>query len=148
MDGSDRYAVYTREIDANLEFDAEQLALCPVLLQARVPKGADIRLTVIGESEFSVEIVGDRTAPVDWRGPDTDVQFRPCALPTSVLTQCRSLLNTLGLRYGAIDLVRTPEDEYYFLEVNPAGEWAWLEHQLGLSMRQAFIDLFYPESKL
>jgi hypothetical protein len=53
------------------------------------------------------------------------------------------MLANLGLRYGAFDFVRTPDDRFVFLEVNPTGEWAWLEEHLALPMRDAFIRLFF-----
>ena len=53
------------------------------------------------------------------------------------------MLYDLGLVYGAFDFIRTPDDDLVFLEVNPTGEWAWLEDQLGFPMRDAFIHLFY-----
>lgn len=146
VEGAEYYAVYTREIEPDVEFDPQQVALCPVLLQERVAKGADVRVTVIGESIFAVEIVGNRNVPLDWRKPDANVRFKECSLPSAVRCQCRQLMKTLGLLYGAIDFVRSPEGRHYFLEVNPAGEWAWLEHQLGIPMRQAFIDLFFEDT--
>ena len=36
-------------------------------------------------------------------------------------------MEALGLRFGAIDFIRTPEGEHVFLEVNPSGEWGMLE---------------------
>ena len=53
------------------------------------------------------------------------------------------MLQTLGLVYGAFDFIRTPRGEDVFLEVNPTGEWAWLENSLGFPMRDAFVELFY-----
>ena len=33
----------------------------------------------------------------------------------------------------------------FFLEVNPTGEWAWLEVAVGLPMRDAFLRLFFDD---
>jgi hypothetical protein len=51
----------------------------------------------------------------------------------------------VGLLYGAFDFLRTPEGELVFLEINPTGEWAWLEDRLRFPMRDAFIQLFYGD---
>ena len=44
---------------------------------------------------------------------------------------CHVLVDRLGLRYGAIDLVHTTDGRYCFLEINPNGEWLWLQDALG-----------------
>ncbi|WP_341837106.1 hypothetical protein WJU16_04385 [Chitinophaga pollutisoli] len=36
-------------------------------------------------------------------------------------------MDRYGLNYGAIDLILTPEGKYYFLELNAAGEFFWLD---------------------
>jgi len=46
----------------------------------------------------------------------------------------RSFLQTLRLRYAAIDLIESADDRLVFLEANPAGNWLWLEEKLGLSI--------------
>jgi len=46
----------------------------------------------------------------------------------------------LGLRYSAIDLIRTQDGDLVFLEVNPNGEWMWLEDMCGFPLRDAIID--------
>ena len=46
----------------------------------------------------------------------------------------RSLLDfmrRMGLIYGAIDMIRTPDGRHVFLEVNSAGEWGWIEFEIG-----------------
>jgi D-alanine-D-alanine ligase-like ATP-grasp enzyme len=63
--------------------------------------------------------------------------------PDELSSLCLNTLQTLDLLYGAFDFIRTPNNEWYFLEVNPAGEWAWLEQELHLPMSQAFIEIFY-----
>jgi biotin carboxylase len=51
--------------------------------------------------------------------------------------------------YGAIDMRRTPDGEYYFLEVNPAGQWHFVEHRTGLQITKAMAGLLarYDDAK-
>jgi hypothetical protein len=37
----------------------------------------------------------------------------------------------MGLIYGAIDMRLTPDGRYVFLEINPAGQWLFVEHRTG-----------------
>jgi glutathione synthase/RimK-type ligase-like ATP-grasp enzyme len=46
----------------------------------------------------------------------------------------------LGLVYGAIDLRRTPEGEYVFLEVNTAGEFLFIEERTGQQISKALAE--------
>jgi len=50
-------------------------------------------------------------------------------LPPAVEAQLRQLMARLGLVYGAIDMRLTPDDRYVFLEINPAGQWLFVEQR-------------------
>jgi len=143
--GSERYSVFTHEINPHDLDDDSQLIACPTLLQKKITKGTDIRATFIGKEVFPVEIFSLDSAPLDWRRPGQRIEYRPTELPAAVEQGCRVLLERLRLPYGAFDFVRTPEGEMFFLEVNPTGEWAWLERTLGLPMRDAFVKLFFDD---
>lgn len=140
------YAVHTREVTATELAESDALGGTPVLLQRCVRRGADVRITIIGETTYAVEVVTPPDAPVDWRATREGLTYRLCELPSEIEEACRSFMRALGLTYGAFDFIRTDGSEWFFLEVNPAGEWAWLDVALGLSMRDSFIDLFYGNS--
>jgi hypothetical protein len=117
-----------------------------VLLQEEIPRVADVRATFIGSHCFVTDIRG-REHLVDWREPQGTVSYSISSLGEDVEARCRAVLSRLGLLYGAFDFIRTPEGELIFLEVNPTGEWAWLEDRLGFPMRDAFVELLYGEQK-
>ena len=52
----------------------------------------------------------------------------------------------LGLSYGAVDLVLTPEGRYVFLEINPNGQYLWVEDATGLPISDALCDLLMGSS--
>jgi MvdD pre-ATP grasp domain len=141
VDDTNAYSVYTRRVTPD-SFDPEAVKACPVLLQEEVTRAADVRATFIGPRCFVADIKGDASL-VDWRDPERCVSYSVSSLGDEVERMCRRMLDELGLLYGAFDFVRTPEGDLVFLEVNPTGEWAWLEERLGFPMREAFIDLFY-----
>jgi glutathione synthase/RimK-type ligase-like ATP-grasp enzyme len=124
--------------------DTANVASCPVLLQQEIPRQADVRATFIGSHVFVADIIGDDSL-VDWRDPQSNVQYSKTALDPLTEKKCRDMLTELGLLYGAFDFIRTPEGELVFLELNPTGEWAWLEDRLGFPMRDAFTQLFFGE---
>jgi len=136
------FAVHTRRILETELLDDLQLSACPSFLQEEIPKGEDIRVTFIGEEVFPVEIFSHGAMPLDWRVPGSPIAYRVCDLPNGVESLCRSMLRRLRLHFGAFDFVRSSSGKWVFMEINPTGEWAWLENALDLPMRDAFIKLF------
>ena len=141
FDGASYHSVYTRRLDIET-LNTESLSACPILLQEEIPRISDVRVTFIGQHYFSADIQGDASL-IDWRAPDAAVEYVASSLDDTTIALCRKMLAELGLVYGAFDFVRTPSGELVFLEVNPTGEWAWLENKLGFPMRDAFIEIFW-----
>lgn len=64
-----------------------------------------------------------------------------CGTSTYLLDSIeRNKSNELGLSYGAIDFVLTPDNNYIFLEINPNGQWAWIENETGLNISDSIIN--------
>jgi len=145
LDGHERYSVYTRRITPESLDNQESVSACPVMLQEEIPKAADLRATFIGRECFVADIENADPSQLDWRNPGAQLRYSTSRLSEEIEDKCRAMLNELGLVYGAFDFVRTPANELVFLEVNPTGEWAWLEEQLGFPMRRAFVRLFYED---
>jgi glutathione synthase/RimK-type ligase-like ATP-grasp enzyme len=66
-------------------------------------------------------------------------------LPAPVSSLCVELVCRLGLRFGAIDLILTPDGRYVFLEINPNGQWYWLEEITGIPLAETMCDLLTGE---
>lgn len=120
----------------------DNVAYCPTLLQEYVPKRVELRVTVIGKHTFAVELDSQKNSLTrdDWRRGQDRLFHKVHDLDPSVQTQCQELVRSLGLRFGAIDLVLRPDRKHVFLEINPNGQWAWMEQLLGLPMRKALIE--------
>lgn len=117
----------------------------PVIFQEYVPADVDLRVTVVGEHVFAAAIGSQQTAyPVDFRMDMARATVSPVDLPDEVADQLRRYLDALGLVYGAIDMRLRPDGEYVFLEVNPAGQWLFIEERTGqpisAAVAQALLD--------
>jgi glutathione synthase/RimK-type ligase-like ATP-grasp enzyme len=145
IDETASYSIYTRRVTPE-SINGESVKICPVLLQEEIARSADIRVTIIGSQCFVAEIKGPPSL-IDWRDPDVSVSYSASSLSGEVERMCRTMLEKLGLIYGAFDFVRSRDGDLVFLEVNPTGEWAWLENRLEFRMREAFIQLFYNVCK-
>jgi glutathione synthase/RimK-type ligase-like ATP-grasp enzyme len=116
----------------------------PHLFQALVAKLYDVRVTVIGDEVFATRIEpkpGSETA-VDWRRVHPDsLCYQAETLPDAVAAQCLRLVRHYGLSFGAIDLARDADGGYTFFELNPNGQWAFIEQRTGQPLRSALADL-------
>lgn len=123
---------------------ANALRLCPVIVQPYVSKAFEVRVTVVGSRVFAVEIHSQASnrARLDWRSYDLhSTPHRVHRLPDAVAVRCLRLVEQLGLCYGAIDLIVTPDGQHVFLEINPTGQYLWLEEATGLPISEALCDL-------
>ncbi len=117
----------------------------PSIFQEFIHKNFDLRVTVIGDDLFPVQIhtdPADPSAQFDWRRGDQEkLSYKIHQLPPSVEGLCRTIVRKMGLRFGAIDLVYAESGDYYFLEINPNGQWAWIEQRTGLTLTKSLVDL-------
>lgn len=139
-DHGEAYGVPTSMVDlASFENHKDLLRQVPYCFQEYAPKVADLRITVVGDNVFPVEIHSEQ---VDWRIDDVEkIPHVRHVLPRRFEELCRQLLRKLGLAYGAIDMVSTPSGEYYFLEVNSVPAWAWIEDRTGFPICAAICDM-------
>jgi hypothetical protein len=134
---------FTSRVDPEV-LHASDLGPEPYLFQALVEKTLDIRVTVIGEEIFAVgiESQGEPDASLDWRrGAHRGLRHSPMNLPEPVSQRCLALCRHYGLLFGAIDLAARPDGGYTFFEINPNGQWAWLEQETGLPLRSTLAGL-------
>jgi glutathione synthase/RimK-type ligase-like ATP-grasp enzyme len=127
------HAIFTSKLLAEHLEHLEGASLSPAIYQELIPKKFDIRVTVVGERIFSAAIdsQSDPEACIDWRRTENpELPHYPVTLPAEVERKLIDLMKRLGLAYGAIDLVQTPTGEYYFLEINPNGQWLWIDDKL------------------
>jgi glutathione synthase/RimK-type ligase-like ATP-grasp enzyme len=80
-------------------------------------------------------------ARVDWRLGDVGrLPHAAVELPAEVGDRCLELTASYGLRFAAIDLAETPDGQYVFFEINPNGQWAWVEQACGLPLASHLAD--------
>ncbi|TMR35110.1 MvdC/MvdD family ATP grasp protein [Nonomuraea zeae] len=142
VDGED-HSHYTTPITRRRLTDRHRLALSPAILQPYVRKAVELRITVVGERVFAAEIhsQGSRATRYDYRHYEqTFSTYAVHRLPAEVERRCLELTAALGLHYGCIDVILTPEGEYVYLEINPAGQWGWIESATGLPISAAIAD--------
>lgn len=122
------------------ELTRAKLAIAPVMFQKYLKKKIDIRVTIVNRNIFAVQITRmGKGIQEDWRLAKDSVEYLPITLPAAISKMCTELIKQMGLSFGAIDLVKV-DGKYYFLEVNPTGEWGWLVNKARLPIDSAIAD--------
>jgi len=119
----------------------DSLPLTGGIFQEYVEKEYELRVTVMGPTVFAARIDSqenpDEVGKVDWRmGKNIGVSYK---LPEPIAEKCRNIVKHYGLAFGTIDLIKTPDGRYVFLELNPNGQWAWLESLTGDPYIETFV---------
>lgn len=117
------------------------LRAAPLILQRHVA-GLDVRVTAVGGELFAAEIdARSSDSPDDYRGFEDQCRFTPCRLPSPVEAGLRRLVADLGLEFAAVDFRRSADGAWHFLELNPAGQWLWIERRTGQPITAALAAL-------
>jgi len=137
---------FTVSVERRDAADSAAIRHCPVVFQEKIAKRVELRVTVVGSKVFAAEIRSQESLrqTTDWRHAPEYAQSRFYAvhvLPAPIEDRCVRLVEALGLSFGALDLILTPDDEYVFLEVNMKGQWAYIEEMLGLPISDAIAEL-------
>jgi hypothetical protein len=106
------------------------LQSAPGIFQECIDKQAELRVTVLGRTVLAVEkTFPERTEKlsVDWRGMQKGVKYTAHKLPPEIEEKCFDLLGRLNLVMGCFDFAIDQHGKYYFLEVNPQGQFIWMD---------------------
>ncbi len=126
----------------------DNVRYAPVIFQEYIEAEADLRITVVGDQIFAAAIHSQETAyKVDFRIDITSARIEPARLPPDIEECLRHLMRRLGLVYGAIDMRRTPEGRHVFLEINPAGQWLFVEQHTEQPVTAALAQLLYEKDR-
>jgi glutathione synthase/RimK-type ligase-like ATP-grasp enzyme len=132
----------TRVVGADEIGSIDSVRHAPVIFQRFIEAEADLRITVFGEDIQVAEIIASENSyRYDYRVDLEAVTIRPATLPSQIKRKLIELMRRLGLVYGAIDMRRTADGDYVFLEINPAGEFLFVELRSGLRLTEAMAAL-------
>jgi hypothetical protein len=124
---SESHFIFARRIAPGDLPASTRLAPSPLAFQQVVAPKQDVRATVIGTTVIAaIRESASVEEPIDWRlAPEGS--WRPHSLPTVVVDACVAVVHEMALGFAGIDLVLDDFDRYWFVELNPNGEWAWLQ---------------------
>jgi glutathione synthase/RimK-type ligase-like ATP-grasp enzyme len=133
--------IFTNKLKPELIERINEFDLTPCIFQENIEKDYELRITVVGDKVFPSAVYSqdDDETLIDWRRKK--LSFHNIEIPKSIQNLCVDLLKKLNLSFGAIDLVKTKSGDYIFLEINPNGQWVWIENETKQPISDAIIDL-------
>lgn len=118
------------------ELQDYELASAPIIIQEFLNPKVDCRVTYIQGKLFPVKILQNGEGLYgDWRLRKDELEYVPFQLPPNISVAICKLMQKLEIQFGGIDLAIVGE-KYFFVEVNPTGEWGWLEIKTGMQISQ------------
>lgn len=125
---------------------------CPVIFQEYIAKKLELRITVVGSQVFACALYSQECPSlegrIDFRSNIHDIRHEPCQLPEEIERKCVLLVKELGLQFGCIDMIITPAGEYVFLEINPNGQWLWIQDRTKMPIAKAIAELLVTREGL
>jgi ATP-grasp ribosomal peptide maturase len=153
VDGQQVSLIFTNSVTASDMADG-RVAFTAHQFQQRVPKVRDVRATVVGERVFAANILTDGETTVDtagglldWRADYDALRYEPVQLPDSVESSLLRMTEHLGLSFAAADFVVTADDQHYFVDLNPSGQWGWIQEATGLPIAAAIAAQLAGEDR-
>jgi hypothetical protein len=138
--------IYTSQLEEAHISKAELLSACPTLFQRRVKKYLDARCCVVDDECITTGMCAEESSGLQRldirRNNMSDVRYYPIVLPNKFQISLLSLVKSYGLRFAAIDLVQDNNRDWYFLEINPNGQWAWLDIDANAGVYELFLKAF------
>lgn len=99
------------------------------LFQKEIPKRYELRIFYWLGKMYAMAIFSqlDTESELDFRDVDVNGahpnRMVPYQLPNDIGLRIRQLMKRLNLESGSIDMIVDDNDDYYFLEVNPVGQF-------------------------
>ncbi len=124
--------IYTNKVTKEQMKNASLVSSHPSLFQEYIDKEFEIRIIATDKTTTGIAIHSQdsEVSKVDYRSYDLEnVKYCHVEIPENVRSFCQSMLSHYELHFGAFDFIYSKEGKYFFLELNPNGQWLWLEEQ-------------------
>jgi glutathione synthase/RimK-type ligase-like ATP-grasp enzyme len=138
------YSMYTHPLTKDNLAKIDDLVYAPCILQERLNKKSELRVTIVGEKVFAAEL--DTQAIPNCsddlhRGNISEIPKETVKLDSTTEKCCLELMRIFGLKFGAFDFILDEKSQPYFLEINPAGDWYWIEHDTKMPITDTMVNL-------
>lgn len=140
-DGVYQHALMTAPISDNLVDEIDEFQPFPILLQKNIKKQFEYRVVVAGNGiqVFKIDPKQHPLMAQDYRRGGYMVEYLPSQLNDQLEKKIFALHKKLGLFSGSYDFIEDLNGEFFFLEVNPAGVWGYIDKMAGGRVSDMFV---------
>jgi glutathione synthase/RimK-type ligase-like ATP-grasp enzyme len=122
----------------------------PTLFQEKIDTDYEIRVFYIDTKFYASAILCDTGYNTDDRKKimsQANIHHVVYELPETLKQQLNSLMNAIDLTIGAIDLIKSKKGNYYFLEVNPIGQYLYESEKCNLHIAKHIAEYLIKQDK-
>ncbi len=130
------YLLYTTLLD-DAAIAAFPDQFLPTFFQQAIPKLYDIRIFYLDGKCWAIAIFPPAGSGIDVRQQAAEAPKVPWAVPDDLALKINALMQALGLNTGSLDFVAAPDDAFYFLELNPVGQFSWVSKAANYNLEEA-----------
>lgn len=136
--------IYTSKFTKEHQGLLQRIVSCPVLFQEMILKVVDVRVTILDGSIVSTGIRtpeknGNQRLDVR-RDEMSGAKYFSIEMPPDLVAKVQALILSYGLRFATLDFGVTELGEWYFFEINPNGQWAWLDLCGATDIASLFVE--------
>jgi hypothetical protein len=137
----------TRMLTPELQDRLDQVLVCPVIFQEFIEGDTDLRVTVIDDEIHAVAFdLSNSRYPADVR-MDNRITCQKCEIDLSVREKIKEFMRRSALRYGAFDFRHGSDGAITFFEINPAGQFLYLDHRADTEIAAALAQALAREGE-
>ncbi|MBJ9897858.1 ATP-grasp domain-containing protein [Burkholderia cenocepacia] len=133
--GTKKAFLFTQFVDEN-RLDNSSMLSSPAIYQEYISGEIHLRVNCFGDSVYASSIT---TSELDWR-QNLNVPIQTFALDKQVRDSVLHVLEHFNLSMGVVDLKVAENGEVVWFEVNPQGQFLFLEGLTREPLLQAFVD--------
>lgn len=142
--GTPKTPLMTGKLDPEHIASDASVSVCPAIYQELVPGTRHLRVCCFGDQIYTAVL---KTETLDWRYP-LDAEAAPYNLDSDTANRIIMLVKDLGLRMGIADLKLDPEGEPVWLELNPQGQFLFLQGMCrGMPLTEHFAEFLIREAE-
>lgn len=148
-------AYSTNEVTSNDLHEIETAGLSknilPSFLQAYIDKKFEVRVFYSAGKFYSMAIFSQQSekTKIDYRNYDRDKPNRavPFQVPRELEEKLLQLFKKFKLNSCSADLIYSTDNEFYFLEINPIGQFKWVSQNCNYYIEKEIAEYFYEQKQ-
>nr|WP_320117756.1 grasp-with-spasm system ATP-grasp peptide maturase [uncultured Marinifilum sp.] len=130
---------YTNEIISK-DLDIYNTLIFPSLLQEKIKKKYELRIFYFHGEFYSMAIFSQNNSEtkIDFRKYNKTTYIRnvPFQIPNHIADKLNTLMIQLGLDCGSVDMIVDNTNKYWFLEVNPIGQFGMVSEPCNYNLNE------------